>query len=124
MQNGGRPLSVSTAYARKLRRDETDVELKLWLALRNRRFAGFKFRRQVPRGPYIVDFFCAEAKLIIELDGGQHADRQEEDKIRSAYLESLGYRVVRFWNNEVTANFDGVLAIIADALQISKTPSP
>jgi very-short-patch-repair endonuclease len=101
--------------ARSLRRASTDAERKLWAHLRSRQLKGAKFRRQHPIGPYIADFACVEAKLIIELDGGGH-DRDEQlhaDEVRSAYLESCGYRVVRFWNNEVMENIDGVLERIA-----------
>jgi very-short-patch-repair endonuclease len=102
--------------ARSLRRASTDAERKLWAHLRSRQLKGAKFRRQHPIGPYIADFACVEAKLIIELDGGGH-DRDEQlhaDEVRSAYLESCGYRVVRFWNNEVMENIDGVLEQIAE----------
>ena len=98
-------------FARKLRRDETDVERKLWLALRDRRFHGFKFRRQQPIGHYIVDFVCFDAKLIIELDGGQHGTREAEayDANRSERLARDGFRACRFWNRDLIDNFDGVL---------------
>lgn len=93
----------------------TDVERKLWYAVRDRRLIGYKFRRQATIGPYVVDFLCAEAHLIIELDGGQHAE--DVDAQRTAFLESQGYRVVRFWNIEVLESFDGVLAIILATLE-------
>src|SRR5271154_1407066 len=78
----------------------TDSELRLWRLLRDRRLNGFKFRRQVPVGPYIVDFLCVGAKLIVEADGSQHAESLR-DKTRDAYLASQGWKVLRFWNNEV-----------------------
>ncbi len=98
-------------FARKLRRTQTDVERKLWYALRGRRFHGFKFRRQQPIGAFIVDFVCFEFKLVVELDGGQHGlDRNvEADKRRTKIFESDGFRVKRFWNIELVENFDGVL---------------
>jgi very-short-patch-repair endonuclease len=97
--------------ARSFRRKQTDVERKLWSALRNRRFARFKFRRQQPVGPYIVDFVCFETKLVVELDGSQHAlpDTAVADKIRTAYLKRRGYRVKRYWNGEVNQYFDHIL---------------
>jgi len=103
----------SNVRAVRLRHNQTDVERKLWLAVRDRRLLDAKFRRQVPIGPYVVDFLCLDAKLIIELDGGQHAD---EDSARQTWLEQNGYRVLRFWNNELTTNFEGVLATIAGVL--------
>jgi very-short-patch-repair endonuclease len=104
---------VST-FARSLRLTPTDAEIRLWSRLRRRQLDGFRFRRQQPMGKYIVDFFCPEAKLIIEVDGGQHAD---ESDVRARWLEGRGYRVVRFWNNDVLANTDGVLHEILRALR-------
>lgn len=106
------------AFARKLRREQTDVERKLWFALRDRRFHGFKFRRQQPIGPYIADFVCFEAKLVIELDGDQHglATSERYDHARTKRLEADDFRVIRFWNHELIENFDGVLDAIALAL--------
>ena len=94
--------------ARKLRREQTNAEGKLWYLLRNRRLAGYKFKRQFPIGPFIADFACAELKLIIEADGGQHADQKTYDARRTHWLESEGWRVLRFWNNEVLENIEGV----------------
>jgi very-short-patch-repair endonuclease len=111
-----------TKTARKLRTKTTDAENKLWLALRSRRMNGFKFKRQVPFGPYIADFLCAEAKLIVEADGSQHAEQASADDIRTAHFESQGYRVLRFWNNDVLQNLEGVLEAIAAELG-TKTPS-
>ncbi len=106
------------AFARKLRREQTDAERKLWLALRGRRFHGFKFRRQQPIGPYIADFVSLEAQLIIELDGDQHGSDQglAYDAARTARFERDGFRVIRFPNHEVSGNFDGVLEAIEMAL--------
>lgn len=97
--------------ARRLRRDQTDLERKLWYALRNRRFDGFKFRRQQPIGPYIVDFVCFDRKLIIELDGSQHGAEKNAayDARRTEHLKRLGYRVLRFWNADMVENFEGIL---------------
>jgi very-short-patch-repair endonuclease len=99
---------AKTALAKVLRRNLTDAEKKLWLILRDRRLAGWKFRRQVPLGPYVVDFYCSRAKLIVEADGGQHAD-SVRDKIRTTWLNQNGYRVKRYWNNEVLGNPEGVI---------------
>jgi very-short-patch-repair endonuclease len=101
-------------HAAQLRRDMTDVEWKLWFALRDRRLDGFKFRRQASIGDYVVDFLCPEARLVVELDGGQHSE--ERDARRTAFIEGRGYRVIRFWNNEVNDSFEGVLGMIHAAL--------
>lgn len=105
-------------HARDLRKDATDVEKKLWHRLRDRQLLGHKFRRQHPVGPYILDFACEAQQLAIELDGGQHNDsaHQQRDAARTAFLEKSGWCVLRFWNNEVNENIEGVLQIIADAL--------
>ena len=97
--------------AQRLRREQTDVERKLWYALRNRRFARFKFRRLQPIGPFVVDFVCFETKFIVELDGGQHAlpENAAADAIRTAYLQRHGYRVKRYWNSELNQYFDSIL---------------
>ena len=101
-------------HAAQLRRDMTDVERKLWYAVRDRRLDGFKFRRQATIGPFIVDFLCAEARLIVELDGGQHSE--ERDARRTAFLETEGFRGLRFWNNALIESFEGVLEMIHAAL--------
>jgi very-short-patch-repair endonuclease len=103
--------------ARKLRSESTDAEKKLWLRLRGRRLESWKFRRQVGMGHYIVDFFCLKAKLIIEVDGGQHDWERAKDDVRTRYLEGLGFRVIRFWNNDVLMNTDGVLEQILIELE-------
>jgi len=100
-----------TPIARKLRRDATAVESKLWRHLRSRQIEGAKFRRQFPIGPYIADFACIELKLIIELDGGQHVE-SATDAVHTARLETNGYTVIRFWNSEVIENLEGVLEAI------------
>ena len=102
--------------ARAMRGALTDAELRFWRLLRDRRLSGLKFRRQVPVGPYIVDFLCVGAKLIIEADGLQHAETRR-DNVRDAYRASQGWKVLRFWNNEVFLNREGVLeTILAHAM--------
>jgi very-short-patch-repair endonuclease len=101
--------------AQRLRREMTDAERNLWSVLRNRQLSGAKFRHQQPIGPFIADFVCQELRLVIEADGGQHADNIR-DKRRTAFLEGKGYRVLRFWNNEILGNLDGVAQVIAAAL--------
>jgi very-short-patch-repair endonuclease len=108
--------AVKTKIARRLRRDSTDAERKLWYRLRSRSTVGFKFVRQEPIGPYVVDFICREQRLIVELDGGQHAD-SNSDVVRDQWLAEHNYRVLRFWNNDVVTNTDGVLETIAAALR-------
>lgn len=109
--------------SRRLRREQTDVERKLWSRLRSRNLGGAKFRRQHPIGPYIADFCYPERGLVIELDGGHHAQQAESDRHRQAFLETNGYRVLRFWNNEMMGNLDGVLERIAEATS-NPHPSP
>jgi len=95
--------------ARRLRRDQTHAERVMWFRLRDRRLAGWKFRRQVPIDRFVVDFFCVERKLIVEIDGGQHDHGRQRDADRTRNLEAMGYLVLRFWNHEVLQNIDGVL---------------
>ena len=101
--------------ARRLRKNMTDAERVLWRELRAARLGGYRFRRQTPLGKYVVDFVCLEARLVVEVDGGQHVERQEEDARRTAWLESQGFRVLRFWNNEVLGNLEGTKEVIARA---------
>ena len=101
-----------TQRARRLRREPTKAERVLWRHLRDRQLDGIKFRRQDPVGPYVVDFLCSSHALIVELDGGQHAEQHERDAVRTRYLEGAGYRVVRFWNPDVLRNPEGVVAEI------------
>ncbi|MQA66591.1 MAG: DUF559 domain-containing protein [Alphaproteobacteria bacterium] len=101
--------------ARTLRQQPTDAERRLWSILRNRQLSGHKFRRQASIGRYIADFVCFESKLVVEVDGGQHANSRDDAK-RTAWLESQGFRVVRFWNNDVLENIDGVAQSIRAAL--------
>lgn len=107
---------MTTARARLLRRRMTDAERRLWSKLRLRQVDGLRFRRQAPVGPYIVDFICLETKLIVEVDGGQHAADKEKDDERTTWLEAEGYRVVRFWNNDVLSNTEGVVQMICSVL--------
>jgi very-short-patch-repair endonuclease len=100
----------------------TDAEKKLWALLRNKQFDGVKFRRQQPIGSYIVDFVCFETKLVVELDGGQHASQQVYDTKRTAFLHEQGFVVVRFWNQDVLTNPDGVYEVLKQAL--ANAPSP
>lgn len=109
--------------SKQLRKQMTPEELRLWYLLRGRRFFGYKFRRQMPIGAYIVDFACFKVKLIIELDGGQHQDEEDYDQLRTAYLKTNGWEVVRFWNNEFRVNEEEVLNIILQRLQCLM-PSP
>ena len=103
--------------ARRLRRAMTEAERRLWQILRSRQTQGFRFRRQVPIGRYIADFVCHEARLIVEIDGGQHDPSAQEEASRTHFLEREGYRVLRFWNNEVLNNQEGVRAAITENLQ-------
>jgi very-short-patch-repair endonuclease len=108
---------------RRLRKNMTDAEQRLWRRLRRKQMSEFKFRRQHPFGDYIIDFVCLEAKLAIEVDGGQHNLHQEEDATRTKYLERSGFRVLRFWNNEVLNDIESVTAVIWRVLQ-ELTPPP
>ncbi|WP_213980691.1 DUF559 domain-containing protein [Sphingomonas sp. dw_22] len=112
--------------ARRLRREATDVERKLWAALRNRQLDGYKFRFQASIGPYVVDFLCAEKRLVVELDGSQH--NEGVDRRRTDFLESEGYHIQRFWNSDAIENLDGVLEAISAKLAylpaFHDSPSP
>jgi very-short-patch-repair endonuclease len=99
-------------YARSLRKQMTEAERLLWCHLRNRQLGGWKFRRQHPIGPFVVDFICSEKKIIVEVDGGQHAIHIKEDAERSRYLQEQGYRILRFWNNDVLEGIDSVLEVV------------
>lgn len=101
--------------ARRLRANQTDAEAVLWNRIRNRQIDGHKFARQVPIGAYICDFVCREKQIVIEVDGGQHAE-SATDAIRDNYLIAEGYRVLRFWNNDVLGNLEGVLTTIQTEL--------
>jgi primosomal protein N' (replication factor Y) len=107
---------MTNREARRLRNTMTDAERRLWSALRARRLRGYKFRRQHPIGPYIADFACIQHRLIVEVDGGQHADNIRDER-RTAQLESEGWHVLRVWNNDVLANPEGVALVILRALE-------
>ena len=100
---------IAAARAKRLRRDSTDAERALWRHLRNKRLLGYKFRRQAPIGRYIVDFVCFSQNLIVELDGGQHLTQRDYDAKRTEWLQSRGFRVLRFWDNEALGDADSVL---------------
>lgn len=102
----------------------SDCEKKFWWCVRDRRFNGYKFKRQVLIGRYIVDFLCVEKKLIVELDGGQHVERKGYDAKRDLFLKSKGYRVIRFWNSEFIENPDGVLATVLREVESAPSPRP
>jgi len=110
--------------SRKLRVNCTDTESFLWKYLRNKQLMGFKFRRQQPIGKYIVDFVNFEKGLVIEVDGGQHAVSIKKDSLRDKYLKKEGFKVLRFWDNEVLNNIEGVLDVIIQNLSPSPKPSP
>jgi len=111
------PRRIPHVRARRLRRDETEAEAKLWSRLRNASLGGAKFRRQFLIGEFIADFCCPQRQLVVELDGGGHVEQVQRDEWRSALLAQHGYRVVRFWNEEIIDNLDGVLERILEELQ-------
>jgi len=113
---------VAVQRARDLRRRDTDAEARLWNALRAGRLDGWKWKRQVPFGPYILDFLCRDAALVVELDGGHHADQIAYDTRRTAYLNRAGLRVLRFWNHQVLENRDGVCLTLLDACETTPLP--
>ena len=113
-----------TLRSRELRTNATPAERALWQRIRNRQIDGVRFNRQVPIGPFICDFAARQAKLVIELDGGQHAVRTAADERRTDFLQGHGYRVLRFWNNDVLEQMDGVLTVIAGALKDRPSPNP
>src|SRR5215831_607370 len=110
------PSAGAGARARALRREMTEAEKRLWQILRSRQTEGYRFRRQVPIGGFIADFVCHEARLIVEVDGGQHDPSSEAEASRTRFLEAEGYRVLRFWNTEVLENAEGVRSAVAENL--------
>jgi very-short-patch-repair endonuclease len=112
--------------ARRLRKNTTHAEIKLWRHLRQLPMFGSHFRRQVPIGSYVVDFACMAAKLLIEVDGGQHGEEAnaKRDDVRTQWLEAEGYRVIRFWNNEIISNIDGVMEVIYAAVHGGSDAEP
>ncbi|MBI2266440.1 MAG: DUF559 domain-containing protein [Armatimonadetes bacterium] len=111
-------------FARSLRKQQTDAETKMWYLLRDRRLAGRKFRRQHAFPPYVIDFYCHEASLVIEIDGGQHTEQRRYDEARTKHLEERGLKVLRFWNNEVLQDTEAVLESIWNDLQSPSPPTP
>ena len=110
-----RIVRVVTKRARAMLRNDTDAEARLWNSLRAHRLGGWRWKRQIPFGPYILDFLCADARLVVEVDGSQHADQIAYDQRRTAYLERAGLTVLRFGNHSVLTNCDGVCLSILDA---------
>jgi very-short-patch-repair endonuclease len=121
MQNRIRTTANIQQRAKELRKEATPTEKLLWERLRGRRLSGFKFRRQAPMGRGIADFYCPECKLIVEIDGDIHDFQTEEDGLRTKEMESFGYRVIRFRNEEILSNIETVLGKILEACQL---PSP
>jgi very-short-patch-repair endonuclease len=119
-------MNPTRSRARQLRRTPTDVERLLWRRLRFWQVDGYKFRRRQPLGNYIVDFVCLEKRLVIEVDGGQHAQEGNHDAERDAWLRAQGFTILRFWNNDVLKNIDGVMEMIVKSLQSTPylNPSP
>jgi very-short-patch-repair endonuclease len=122
-QNTPRPVDHRVPRARALRRDATEAEKKLWQHLRQPPFKTHHFRRQATIGPYFADFASHQLRIVIELDGGQHSDNPADDR-RTADLATEGYRVMRFWNNDVLANTSGVLSAIDTAIRAERPPTP
>ena len=114
---------LPTERSRELRNNATPAERKLWRYLGNRQLRGIRFNRQVVIRPYICDFVVRSEKLVIEIDGGQHGDAIAYDKVRTTFLEGKGYRVLRFWNNDVLANIEGVVSRIESVLDDRPSPS-
>ena len=117
----GKPLK---SRPQQLRTNATEAEKRIWYFLRNRQFEKFKFRRQHPIGVYIVDFVCLEQKLIVELDGGHHAGQTQYDARRTKALQDKGFRVLRYWNNDVLNNTNAVLETILAEMNAGPSPSP
>ncbi|OHD06313.1 endonuclease domain-containing protein [Sphingopyxis sp. RIFCSPHIGHO2_12_FULL_65_19] len=113
-----------TGRSRELRNNATEAERKLWIQISARKLAGVRFNRQFPIGPFICDFVSRTAKLVIEVDGGQHAVDVEKDQSRTAFLEAQGYRVIRFWNNDVVERIEGVVSEIERVLADMPSPDP
>jgi very-short-patch-repair endonuclease len=109
---------MTTSRAKRLRKNSTDAERVLWRILRSRQLGGHKFRRQQPLGPFIVDFVCLDARMVVEIDGGQHNEEEDiaYDQRRSQWLEKAGFRVMRFWNQEVLNELESVSDAISNAL--------
>ncbi len=119
-----KPRNSLNSFARELRNNSTDAERILWRYLKNSQIEGVKFRRQQPIEAYIVDFVSFDKRIVIELDGGQHAENEEYDKQRDACLYANGFVVLRFWNNEVIENIEGVLEVIRERCLRVVPPPP
>ena len=117
-------MGVNISKARELRKNPTNAEQALWKHLRMRQIGGYKFRRQQPIGPCIVDFISFERRVIIEVDGGQHSQQTEYDTERTTWLNAQGYRVLRFWNNQMLEEVEAVKAIILKVLEVRGDPPP
>jgi very-short-patch-repair endonuclease len=115
---------LKPALQRRLRNSPTDAEHRLWQRLRGRQIEGCKFRRQHPYEDFILDFVCLERHVIVELDGSQHVETERRDAYRTARLEVAGFEIIRFWNNEVSENLEGVLESIRQCLKRRANPSP
>jgi very-short-patch-repair endonuclease len=122
-QRTQRAVDKRVPRARILRRDATEAEKKLWLGLRQTPFKQHHFRRQATIGPYFADFASHQLRIVIEVAGGQHSDNSADDR-RTSFLVSEGYRVLRFWNNDVLANTSGVLLAIETAINADRPPTP
>ena len=118
------PHRPAISLARKLRKDQTDTERKLWSLLKSRSLLGYKFRRQRPIGLYVVDFCCMKPRLIIEADGAQHSRKSDEEVTRTSFLEKRGFLVIRFWDNDILLRPNAVLEGIIQALNTLTLPSP
>lgn len=114
---------IAQRRSRILRKNSTDAERVLWQRLRSRQLGGYRFRRQVPIGSYIADFVSLEAKLVIELDGGQHQEKRAYDERRDRFIKNLGYRILRFWDTQIFKEIDAVLETIMRELE-SACPHP
>ena len=119
----GRRIARLRDHAKAMRSQSTEAEQRMWQLLRAHRFDGHKFKRQVPIDFYIADFVCLRQRLIVELDGGQHAE-SESDAKRDAYLRSKGFRIIRIWNNDLFTNEEGVAELILSALEAPPLPNP
>ncbi len=113
-----------TRNAQTLRNTATPAERKLWTYLSRRQLAGAKFSRQIPIGPFICDFVSRSARLVIEVDGGQHDENEGRDRQRTAYIKGMGFKLIRFWNNEVLENIEGVISRIESELLACPPPAP
>ena len=115
---------MNKMFARQLRGNMTDAEKLLWRNLRLRQLSKFKFRRQSPIGDYIIDFVCFEKKLIIEVDGGQHAEQAMDDLKRTEWLQNQGFKILRFWNDQILREIESVMEIILNELTPRLNPPP